>query len=136
MVCPTCDGLARVVVRPGAVPPRGHGRFFVPRRLVCAACGHTAESDARTARIGGAVDPWFHVPLWLREPVAGELLWAWNAEHLDLLEDYVGARRRQRPARPRPSPASLLEHLPTWMKTAKHRDEVLAAITRLRIRLP
>ena len=135
VVCPSCGGMARVVVPPGAVPPKGHGRLFTPRRLVCAACGHTAEHDAERARIGDATDPWFGAALWLQDRVAGHVLWAWNAEHVDLIEAYVGATLRTRPHRPRPAPASLLERLPPWVKAAGNREEVLAALTRMRDRL-
>ena len=135
MVCPSCGGLARVVVPPGATPPKGHGRLFTPRRLVCAACGHTRESDAKTARIGDATDPWFGLPLWLQDRVAGHVLWAWNADHVDLLDAYVRARVRTRAHRPRPAPASLLERLPPWVKAAANREAVLTVLERFRHRI-
>jgi hypothetical protein len=49
---------------------------------------------------------------------------------LALLEDYVTARLRERgQARNR---MTLVARLPRWLKSAKNRDEVLRAITRLR----
>lgn len=79
------------------------------------------------------VDPFFGLPLWLQTPCCGQTLWALNVEHLDVLEGYVAARLREK----KPNTAyTMLEILPRWMKTARHRDEVLRAITRLRESLP
>lgn len=121
-VCPSCDGCVRVVEREGA------------RRAVCPACAWTREDNPRTSTWGVPYDPYFGLPLWLQAPCAGEVLWAFNGEHLDVLESYVAAGLRERPpgdARPQ----SMLERLPVWAKAAKNRDGVLAAIARLRARL-
>ena len=73
----------------------------------------------------------FGVPLWLRTTCCGgRLLWANNEAHLDHLESYVSATLRTTPGR-----SWLAWYLPTWMKEAKHRDEVLRAIGRLRASL-
>ncbi len=79
-----------------------------------------------------ASDPRFGVPLWLRlECCGGHLLWANNEAHLDYLESYVGATLRERPD----GPARLSWYLLSWMKQAKHRDEVLRSLARLRASL-
>ena len=79
-----------------------------------------------------AQDSRFGVPLWLRaECCGGQLLWANNEAHLDYLESYVGATLRERPD----GPSGLSWYLPAWMKQAKHRDEVLRALGRLRASL-
>jgi hypothetical protein len=76
-----------------------------------------------------AEDPRFGVPLWLRtDCCGGHLLWATNEEHLRYLEAYVGASLRERPADARP----LSRYLPSWIKHAKNRDEVLRSLARLR----
>jgi hypothetical protein len=80
---------------------------------------------------GGPVDPFFGLPLWLQAGCCGgRTLWAFNRRHLDLLEAYVGAKLRERCASPGSS--SMLARLPAWVKSAKHRDEVLRTISRLR----
>lgn len=73
--------------------------------------------------------------LWLRaECCGGRVLWAANEEHLRYLEDYVGAELRERSAELWKS-AGLSWRLPTWMKEAKHRDEVVHHLGRLRASL-
>jgi hypothetical protein len=57
------------------------------------------------------------------------VLWARNASHLVFLENYVGAKLREREPNQNGSSVS---RLPSWMKQAKHRVEILAAIAHLR----
>lgn len=83
--------------------------------------------------VGADVDPHFRLPLWLTVSCCGgHTLWVWNVEHLDVLEGYIGARLRERGPVEGHGRASMLEKLPTWMKLAKNRDELLKAIDRLR----
>lgn len=148
--CPRCDGRALVAVHPDHRD--GHtyavGWLTAPHRLTCPGCAHVAEwgprrwqsgaGDAYFTRggplvvpeLGGPDDPYFGLPLWLRRPCCGRVLWAYNVPHLELLEAYVAAAQRERP-----TPAgsqTLLERLPAWMKAAGNRAEVLAAIRELR----
>ncbi|TMR91657.1 hypothetical protein EJK15_48690 [Nonomuraea basaltis] len=148
--CPRCDGRALVAVHPDHRD--GHtypvGWLTAPHRLTCPGCSHIAEwaprrwssgaGDAYFTRrgallvpeFGGPDDPYFRLPLWLRRPCCGQVLWAYNVPHLELLEAYVAATLRERP-RPAGS-QTLLERLPAWMKAAGNRAEVLAAIRALR----
>jgi hypothetical protein len=77
-------------------------------------------------------DPYFGLPLWLVADCRGHALWAYNTEHLDLLESFVSARVREPGRRLPAARSSLIEKLPSWMKQAKHRDDILRAIARLR----
>jgi len=60
-------------------------------------------------------------------------LWARNLEHLAFLEKFVQAKLRERP-----TPADgyrnklLASRLPLWMKSARNRDTVMAALAKLR----
>lgn len=156
--CPRCDGCARVT-------PVGDERRSVVR-LTCPSCalvreGRSGGPARGELRLGPLDDgrPWrddatreIHTwpataetvhPLWLRASCCGgEVLWAANAEHLEYLADYVGADLRERPEGvPLPSGRTwvgkgLSAKLPDWMKAAKHRDEVLATIAKLRATLP
>ncbi|RLK59440.1 TFIIB-type zinc ribbon-containing protein [Actinokineospora cianjurensis] len=130
VVCPRCRG--RAVVVPW--PDRGGDVFESPRRLACAGCGHVATVVPEWSEWGGATDPYFGLPLWLRARCCGgRTVWAFNESHVDLLERFVGARVRER--RASPGTMSLVARLPRWMKTAKNRDEVLRAIGALRASL-
>jgi hypothetical protein len=59
-------------------------------------------------------------------------LWANNEAHLDYLESYIGAALRERRWE---RPYALSRYLPSWMKHAEHREEVLRALARLRASL-
>ena len=158
VVCPRCDGCAR------AVPVDDDRRSVV--RLSCTSCALVREGrssgpgrgelrlspveDGRTWRDPAtrAISTWpdtadqVHA-LWLRATCCGgEVLWAANEEHLSYLEDYLAASLRERPDAVispmgrRWVGKGLSWQLPDWMKAAKHRDEVLAALAQLRATLP
>jgi hypothetical protein len=120
VVCPRCSERA-VVRRVGTGPAR---------RLSCAHCGLARDNDGTTSTWGEPVDPWFGAPLWLRAYLRGHALWAYNTAHLAELRAFVAAGQRERV----PSggtPMSMLEKLPSWMTSAKNRDDVLRVLDRL-----
>jgi hypothetical protein len=138
VVCPQCGGCALVVPRPGLAELRYFSELlFQPRRLTCAGCGATDgwEPEARGAGLVGAVlggteDPFFRQPLWLQTRCVGQILWAYNAEHVNELAAYIGAQLRERGGA-RPTMA-MFARLPLWMKRADNRSEVLAGLETLR----
>lgn len=137
--CPRCDGCAVVLADPGTnkdgeTAPAGV--MNVRRRLRCWECGYFKDEMVGSAVVGGPVDPFFQRPVWLQASCCGHVLWAYNVRHLDLLEAYVAAKLRERGELVAGAPASLVERLPTWLKTAKNRGEVLRTIGRLRLTLP
>jgi hypothetical protein len=141
--CPRCSRRAAITQRDAS-----RHALFDPRMLVCNHCGlvrdwtdhlpgevfiRNGEWCQRPDRkkgisIGGPFDWYFGLPLWLQTPCCGHILWAYNAEHLSFLRRYVSAELRvSRTTRNK----TLANSLPTWMKTAKHRDEVLKGLDRL-----
>lgn len=101
-------------------------------RLVCPACALTRTHSSKQWREVQGEDTRFGLPLWLRaDCCGGHLLWANNEAHLDYLESYLGAMLRERPE----GPSGLSWYLPAWMKHAKHREEVLRTIARMRASL-
>ena len=138
VVCPGCGERAVVVPRPGLPSLKYYSELrFRPRRLACAACGLTRDWTARrraNALVGvwlsGPDEPFFGLPLWLQAPCRGEVLWAYNERHLDMLEAYVTAGLRERT--PWPSSQGMLDRLPAWIKASGNRADVLRAIRRLR----
>ena len=135
--CPGCGECAVVfghLGTPEYQASRG-GRCLVARqRLRCLTCSLFKDGFPSERVIGEPVDPYFRLPLWLQANCCGKLLWAYNAEHLDLLESYVGARLRER--RATPGSMSMLARLPAWLKSAKNRDTILRATWQLRSTLP
>ncbi|MEV4184431.1 hypothetical protein AB0J28_23695 [Streptosporangium canum] len=112
------------------------GAMDFHRRLRCRECGYFKDETVGSAVVGGPVDPFFQRPVWLQASCCGHVLWAYNVRHLDLLEAYVAAKLRERGDLAAWAPTSLVERLPTWLKTAKNRAEVLRTIGRLRLTLP
>jgi hypothetical protein len=116
VVCPRCQAMAHV---------RGEG--LGTRRLTCTGCGLTRESGKDTLW-GEPVDPWFRLPLWLQAPFRGHVVWAFNERHLAELRAHIAAQHRERgPGTTR----SAFARLPTWLTSAKHRDDVLALLDTL-----
>jgi hypothetical protein len=129
VACPQCGACARVLPSDAA-----RADMFAPRRLACVRCGHTREWREGPVGFGAEYDSYFGLPLWLQTPVGEHTLWAYNLRHLQLIEDYVRAKHRQR----KPSVEagqhnkSLASRLPRWIILAKHRQSVLRGIARLR----
>jgi hypothetical protein len=137
VVCPACQGRAEVAPWLDGQPRSPYPARW-PRRLACRACGHVrnwpGEAKDPPSWWGGPVDPYFHQPLWLRADCCrNRTLWAYNERHLDILERYVSARLRERGEHPA---MTMLTRLPRWLKSAKHRSEILRVIGRLRASLP
>lgn len=117
VVCPRCSACARVA----------------GGRAVCGACAWAKDAPQGVGAFGRGM--FRGLPLWLTAPVGDEVLWAYNEEHLALLEGYVAADLRDRNHDDPHNAATMVEKLPAWIKTAKNRDAVLAATARLRKRL-
>lgn len=151
LICAHC-GLARSAGRIGAaVPFRG---------TRCAGCGQTLPTSDRGARYGSwlvrhvrcracgaeraypvsrpapdlreGVDPYFGYPLILTIMVGGHQLWALNALHVDLLARYLEAGLRERTAQSQGM--TMMARLPRWMKAARARPAIVAALATLRER--
>ncbi|MEM7260662.1 MAG: hypothetical protein AAF488_01635 [Planctomycetota bacterium] len=107
-----------------------------PRKVAvhCSSCQYTNIVNAywTPAPEDGPYDPKFGLPLWLQTRCAGEVLWAYNAEHLEFLNSYVGAELREREPN---ANATLASRLPSWIKRAKNRPKVLRALRRLESKL-
>jgi hypothetical protein len=128
--CPRCDRW---------IPSRAwrrveEGPRSERREARCPRCGNVVRGVIAWTTTGVPEDPFFGAPLWLQAPCCGDLLWAWNLRHLELLAAFVGATLRERPATGTGT-GSMAWRLPRWMKLARNRAEVLAAIDRLRATL-
>lgn len=121
--CPACGRRAVSMCR------RDGYRYLGPAALTCAHCGYVRRTSRLAHVYGVSVDPFFKQPLWLQTACCGHTLWALNVEHLDALEGYIGAQLREKRL---DLAYTMLDVLPAWMKAAKHREEVLRAVSRLR----
>ena|ERR1700704_6055983 len=131
--CPHCHRCASVQPRMDA-----QAGLFAPRRLSCPSCGYTKDWNGR--QIGSCSAPaptdwYFHLPLWLQISCCDKILWAYNRDHLDFLEDYVQATLRE--GLPEQATAvfknkTAASRLPKWIKRAKNRQKILKKIAVLR----
>jgi hypothetical protein len=137
--CPRCARCARVFSPDDPGTPWQRQRW----RMSCLSCGYHDERTGLDGRKyysgarGEVRDPLFDIPLWLQaECCGGKLLWAYNLEHLAFLESFVAAKIRERSDAVRSGDfgrrMTMVAKLPAWLKSAKHRDEILRAIARLR----
>jgi len=108
-------------------------RSFSSRKLSCLHCSYTSIWKGTAQQKGGPYDWYFGLPLWLQTPCCGEILWAFNEEHLSFLESYVTAKQRIKfHAQGRIRNGTMASRLPIWIKSAKNRDEVVKGIARLK----
>jgi len=108
-------------------------------KLKCANCGDECEYEAHLSRHskhnGLMTDPVFGLTLWIQKPVGDDLFWAYHYEHLTLLEQYVGAKLRERGIDNKGSKNSLMfSRLPTFITKARNREEMLALIHQLQVK--
>jgi hypothetical protein len=92
--CPSCQKRAVVLPSPASAPrsePNASGVLSRRRRMSCGFCGFVRDEVIGSFAVGGPVDPFFRCPLWLQTDCRGQVLWAYNERHLDVLETYVGA---------------------------------------------
>lgn len=132
VVCPACSQRAVVLAAPPGpdVEPQGD-------RLRCLACGLARSLSPAGGGPASAPPPSYRgLPLWLTASCCGHTLWAYSLRHVELLEAIVGARLRERRRDPALGwrNASVASRLPRWVLAAGHRDEVLRALGRLRLR--
>ena len=120
----------------GATIQRGFDTFngHDTTEITCGGCKTVNECEiswSRAQEIG--TDPKFGCTLLLRAVFRGNVLWAWNLDHLDFLEGYVGSSLRERiPNRNR----SMASRLPKWMKEAKNREGIMKAFKAMRASAP
>ncbi len=130
--CPRCGKCAHVT---RLTAPQsntfGFQELFDPRRCVCPNCAYVKEWRESSVSIGGAVDWYFSLPLWLQTPCCGHILWAYNAEHRAFLEAYVQAKLRDQLPSANTNRA-ITSRLPLWLQSAQNREDVLKGLTRLK----
>ena len=141
VVCPKCENQA--IVRSTAYLKEVGEKEI---KLICTKCGMNkfyseASKDKWNSEAGrmkyknqinrGNIDPYFRLTLWLQKEMPDGILWAYNYEHLDFLENHVSAELRNRENSPMRN-KSLGSRLPKWMTSKKNRSEILSGIEKLK----
>lgn len=111
---------------------------YAPTSLdaACGRCGHMQPVSAcwwADADLARGMEPFFGLSLAWREPLRnGREIWAFGPQHLVELKRYVLSTLRERECAHN---RSYFMRLPAWVKAAKHRGAVLAAIGRIEKRM-
>ena len=129
--CPNCGSCAI-----SALLDEEDTDWFAARRLTCKSCGYNDKWKSRGIhrQWRSGTDDYFGLPLWLQTEIRGQVLWAYNERHLELIERMVSAvlRERSRDDEHGWTNQSLISRLPAWVKAKKNRKDVLSAISRLK----
>ena len=126
-VCSHCRTPLEQLTRPT-------GRMVDGKRVVRVRCTNCHESEDYPALPGSNPAPYKpsrRMPLYLVTQVAGETLWVENLVHLEALEDWLGAKVRERGPQPG---LTMMAKLPRWMKASTNRAKVLRGLAQLRER--
>ncbi|GHN02113.1 hypothetical protein WSM22_36020 [Cytophagales bacterium WSM2-2] len=142
VVCPSCSNQA--IVKPGNFTFRNRDENDV--KVICTKCGfnkrlsqtpssvlYTSIGKAIVGRhyvMGGGIDPFFHLELWLKTEVEGHWMWAYNFEHLNFLREHVEAKLRERNGQSLTN-RSIGSRLPRWMTSRRNREIVLKKVSEL-----
>jgi len=142
VICPNCSNQA--VVKSDNFSFRNTDESDV--KVICINCGYnkrllerptsilySSNKKTITGRyfvIGGAIDPFFYLPLWLKTDFEENILWAYNFEHLNFLREHIEAKLRERNGQELAN-KSLGSRLPKWMTSKKNRKLVLKKIGEL-----
>ena len=108
-------------------------------QMRCLNCGDECEYDAHVSRMhfhdGMMCDPVFGLPLLLQDRFRDDTFWAYNYDHLDLLEQFISAKLRERGITPRNTikkNSSMMSRLPSFISKAGNRPELLKMIWELK----
>ncbi|MDP5200538.1 hypothetical protein [Flavobacterium sp. DG2-3] len=98
----------------------------------CPHCDFQEEWKTKSYRIkeeskldtGLVKDVWYNLSLWFQKEFDGSIFWAYNLDHIDYLERYIGADLRERNSKANYT-SSLVARLPQFVKAAKNREKLL-----------
>ena len=143
VICPKCEQKAIVKASEFSFGKTNENDV----RFVCSSCGYSKILSEKPSSIiyssnekiisgrhyfvGGGIDPFFHLPLWLSENLNGNLFWAYNTEHIEFLENHIQAKLRERNGIEYRN-KSIGSRLPKWMTSKKNRELVLKTIEKLK----
>jgi len=146
VVCPACNQKASVIAKDFSASNWKPEQI----RVVCSSCSYHKElkdfptqiiknSAGKTTPIfgytmGATFDPFFRIPLYLQTKCSGELLWAYNEFHLEILEEYIAAKLRNRSSEAYLN-RSIASRLPKWMTSSGNRVPLLKALSLLKKKL-
>ena len=114
VICPNCGYNKKLAKRPDSVIYSFNSKITTGHYFI----------------IGGAIDPFFYLPLWLKTDFEENTFWAYNFQHLDFLRTHIEAKLRERNGQELFN-KSLGSRLPKWMTSKKNRTSILKKINEL-----
>ena len=142
VACPSCSKSAIVKTNNFSFLNRNENEI----KVICTNCGFNKRLSekpesilsvnrnkvikGRYMVIGGAVDPFFHLPLWFRTNFENNELWAYNKEHIEFLKLHIEAKLRERNGQELAN-KSLGSRLPKWMNAKNNRESLLKTLLAL-----
>jgi hypothetical protein len=128
VVCPPCENkaVAKANIEGNQV------------RLYCEHCGYNKQKSTEICISGTKAilempaSSFFNADLWLLASFKNDVVFAFNGEHLNYLENYISANLREHKDR---SHFTLLEKLPKFYHEAKNREALLKIIQKLKNKL-
>lgn len=129
-----CRECRHLITRRAEADPR-----FTTLMVTCEHCGDKCAYEATISKHpihnGLMCDPVFGLPLWLQKSFGDDLFWAYHTEHLQLIEQYVRAKLRERNIHHKGTRNSLMfSRLPEFIKSAKNREGILKLIHELQVK--
>jgi len=145
VVCPKCNNKASVL---GGQPYAQIKEYESQVRFSCIVCGYnvkyinTPEStfytnsngikrNGRILMMNAPCDPFFGFDVWYRIVTTYGMLWAYNVDHLSVIESYIADLQRSRNGIPNQN-NSIASRLPQWVKDAKNREYLIKMIRRFK----
>lgn len=147
VVCPRCEKKALVMGIPAYAPITEHEKKV---RFSCVSCGYAikyantpkmlvyinTQGKPKYSRVlyrDAPIDPFFGFTVWYRVDTTYGLLWAYNLEHLSVIEAYIADPLRERNGIENRN-NSLASRLPKWVSSAKHREYLLRLVARTKLK--
>jgi len=140
VVCPECHEQASVTSKSLLIKAENDVVLTCPHCGLRIHYSKSSESNSSAGPIdyareclvfGTNVDPYFRYPLWLVKEFTFCRLWAYNYEHLSLIEKHLRARLRIHRTK-RTYHKNKVSRLPRWFNSKKNQELVLKAIEDLK----
>lgn len=107
-------------------------KTYKTSNIRCDICKVTKEYEIQWYRFRNdkPTDPYFGFELWLQTTIKDNILWLYNIDHLNYLNDYINAKLREDNGRHK---YSMIANLPKWIKSSKNRNVIVKKLNKLKL---
>lgn len=145
VICPKCTSKAVVI---GGQPYINITEYESNVMFSCVSCGFTLKYSttpkigiyrnssgknisARILIMNTSKDPYFGFEVWYQIETRYGLLWAYNTEHLTVIQNYIADNLRSRNGLPYKNNC-IASRLPQWAKDSKNRDYLIKQLVKMK----